>query len=313
MHIIKPVKKLFKIKRMKINNVTVFGSGVLGAQIAFHTAYHGYDVTLFDIKEELLENAKLKFEQFKTLYQKDINAASADLEAALLRVRFTTDLAKSVKDADLTIEAVPEDIRIKRDFYSKISTLAPTKTIFCTNSSTLLPSQFADQTGRPQRFLALHFANYLWKNNVAEIMGHAGTDPEIFNQVVAFAKTIGMLTIPIYKEQPGYVMNSLLVPWLIAGLDLYRNGVADAASIDKTWMKTLGADLGPMAMADLVGMSTAYHVTQSYAELTGEQQWKDRRDFLKENFIEKNKLGISTGEGFYTYPNPAYQHADFLK
>ncbi|MCF0051522.1 3-hydroxyacyl-CoA dehydrogenase [Dyadobacter sp. LJ53] len=298
---------------MKIKNVTVFGSGVLGAQIAFHTAYHGYDVTLFDIEEELLENAKLKFEQFKALYQQDINAAPADLDAAVLRVSVTTDLPESVKDADLTIEAIPESIQIKKDFYTSLSALAPTKTIFCTNSSTLLPSQFAAQTGRPDRFLALHFANYLWKNNVAEIMGHATTDPEIFEQVVAFAKTIGMLTIPIYKEQPGYVMNSLLVPWLMAGLDLYRNGVADAASIDKTWMKTLGADLGPMAMADLVGMTTAYNVTTSFAELTGEQLWKDRRDFLKENFIAKNKLGISTGEGFYSYPNPAYQDVDFLK
>lgn len=298
---------------MKIKNVTVFGSGVLGAQIAFHSAFHGYHVTLFDISEELLANAKLKFEQFKPMYQQDINATLADLDAAVSRISFTTDLAISVKDADITIEAIPESIQTKKDFYTKLSPLAPAKTIFCTNSSTLLPSQFAAETGRPERFLALHFANYLWKNNVAEIMGHSGTDPEIFDEIVQFAKTIGMVTIPIYKEQPGYVMNSVLVPWLMAGLDLYRNGVADAESIDKTWMKTVGADLGPMAMADLVGMTTAYNVTKSYAELTGEEVWRNRRDFLKENFIDKNKLGIAVGEGFYKYPNPAYQNADFLK
>jgi len=298
---------------MKIKNVTVFGSGVLGAQIAFHVAYHGYHVTLFDIKEELLALAKLKFEQFKQMYQQDIKAKLSDLDAAMLRVSFTTDLAGSIKDADLTIEAIPETIQVKKDFYTRLGALAPAKTIFCTNSSTLLPSQFAAETGRPERFLALHFANYLWKNNVAEIMGHSGTDPEIFEEVVKFAKTIGMLTIPIYREQPGYVMNSLLVPWLIAGLDLYRNGVANAPSIDKTWMKTVGADLGPMAMADLVGLTTAYNVTKTYAELTGESIWKDRNDFLKKNFIDENKLGISTGEGFYTYPNPAYQDVDFLK
>ena len=142
---------------MKINNVTVFWSGVLGAQIAFHASYHGYDATLLDIKEELLENAKLKIEQFKILYKQDTKAASADL----------------------AIEAIPESIQIKKDFYSKLSTLAPAKTIFCTNSSTLLPSQFAAETGRPQRFLALHFANYQWNNNVAEIMVHTTTDLEI--------------------------------------------------------------------------------------------------------------------------------------
>lgn len=303
---------MLKKETMKIKNVTVFGSGTLGAQIAFHTAYHGYEVILFDIKEELWESAMLKFEQFKQFYQHDIDANIEDLEATLTRLSFTTNLAESLVDADLTVEAIPENIQIKKDFYSKIAVLAPAKTIFCTNSSTLLPSQFAKETGRPEKFLALHFANYLWKNNVAEIMAHADTDPQIFDQVVEFASTIGMVPIPIYTEQPGYVMNSLLVPWLMAGLDLFRDGVADAASIDKTWMKTMGVNLGPMGMADLVGMNTAYNVATSFAELTELQIWKDRRDFIKQTFIETNKLGISTGEGFYTYPNPSYQSENFL-
>lgn len=297
---------------MKIKNVTVFGAGTLGAQIAFHSAYHGHNVTLYDIKAELWEQAKLKFEQFRQSYQEDLNAVNADLDAAIARLKFTTDLAESIKDADLTIEAIPENVQLKKDFYAQIAVLAPERTIFCTNSSTLLPSQFAAETGRPDRFLALHFANYLWKNNVAEVMAHEATSPEIFEQVVEFARTIGMVPIPIHKEQPGYIMNSLLVPWLMAGLDLFRNGVADAASIDKTWMKTMGVNLGPMAMGDLVGMNTAYHVTKSFAESTGEQLWNDRQDFIKKNFIEKNKLGISTGEGFYKYPNPIYQDIDFL-
>lgn len=298
---------------MEIKNVTVFGSGVLGAQIAFQAAYHGYNVTLFDIKQVLLDQAKLKFEQFKQLYQQDINAASVDLDAAVARVSFTTDMAESVKDADLTIEAIPENVQIKKEFYTSLGTLAPAKTIFCTNSSTFLPSQFAAETGRSERFLALHFATNLLKNNLAEIMGHPGTDPKIFDQVVQFAKTIGMVSIPIYKEQPGYITNSLLLPLLIAGFDLFRNGVADVASIDKTWMKSLGVDLGPMAMMDFVGMNTAYNVVKSYAESTDDEVWKQRQEFMKEHFIDKNKLGISTGEGFYKYPNPAYQDADFLK
>ncbi len=232
---------------------------------------------------------------------------------ALSRISLTTNLQESVQDADLTIEAISENLQIKKNFYRQLSEIAPDKTIFCTNSSTLLPSQFAVETGRPANFLALHFANYLWKNNVAEIMGHSGTAPEVFNLVVGFAKSIGMLTIPIYKEQSGYVMNSLLVPWLMAGLDLYGNGVADAESIDKTWMKTMGVNLGPMAMGDLVGMNTAYNVTQSYYQLTGETVWKERMDFLKDNFIDQGRLGISSGKGFYEYPNPSYQYPEFLE
>lgn len=298
---------------MEIKNVTVFGSGVLGAQIAFQTAYHGYHVTLFDIKEELLVLAKVKFEQFKQSYHQDAGAKLADLDIAVSTISFTTDLADSVKDADLTIEAIPENIEIKKEFYSRLGVVAPSKTIFCTNTSTLLPSQFAAETGRPGRFLALHFATNLLKNNLAEIMGHPGTDPEIFEKIVQFAKTIGMVSIPIYKEQPGYITNSLLLPLLIAGFDLYRNGVADVASIDKTWMKSLGVDLGPLAMLDFVGMNTAYNVVSSMAESSVEEVWKQRQAFMKQNFIDQNKLGISTGEGFYKYPNPAYQNADFLR
>lgn len=188
---------------MKIKNVTVFGSGVLGAQIAFQTAYHGYNVTLFDIKEEFLEQAKLKFKQFKQLYQHDKNADATELDAAVSRMNFTTDLAESVKDADLAIEAIPESVQIKKDFYTRLGAIAPAKTIFCTNSSTLLPSQFAAETGRPERFLALHFATNLLKNNLAEIMGHSGTDPKTFNQIVQFAKRLVCSPYRSIKNSPG--------------------------------------------------------------------------------------------------------------
>lgn len=111
-------------------------------------------------------------------------------------------MAEAVKDADLLVEAVPENPAIKTDFYNKLSKVAPEKTIFATNSSTLLPSQFADATGRPEKFVALHFANEIWKHNTGEVMKHARTSQKTFDDVLEFAKQIGMVAFQFTKNNP---------------------------------------------------------------------------------------------------------------
>lgn len=296
-----------------ITNVTVFGSGVLGAQIAFQTAFHGFNVTLYDLADALLEKAREKFGALGDSYKRDLCATDADVSSALARLTYTTDLARSVADADLTIEAIPENIQIKKDFYSALAKVAPAKTIFCTNSSTLLPSQFAAETGRPERFLALHFANQIWIRNTAEIMGHPGTDPAVFDTVVAFAKAIGMVALPIHKEQPGYILNSLLVPFLKIAWDLHYTGVADPETIDKTWMIATGAPVGPFAIMDVVGLTTVYNISKLHADATGNAQDHKSAQAMKEQFVDQGKLGVLSGQGFYSYPDPAYLKPDFLK
>ncbi len=113
---------------------------------------------------------------------------------------YTSNLEEALKDADLLIEAIPEEIQIKKDFYKQAAQLAADKTIFASNSSTLLPSQFADSTGRPQQFLNLHFANQIWLRNTAEIMAHPKTDENIKKEIIQFSKDIGMVPIVVNKE-----------------------------------------------------------------------------------------------------------------
>lgn len=297
---------------MNYKNITVAGSGVLGYQIAFQAAYHDFNVVVYDINDEILSKAKAKFDTMSTAFKEDLHASEKQLQRAFNNLSYTSNLEEAVKNADLLIEAVPENPKIKIDFYKKLAQVAPSKTIFATNSSTLLPSQFADATGRPTKFLALHFANEIWKHNTAEIMGHDQTDPEVFKDVIAFAKAIGMLALPLAKEQPGYILNSLLVPLLTAATDLYVTGVADIQTIDKTWMKATGAPLGPFGILDVVGITTAYNINKIAAEESKDELKIKTVNFLKEQFIDKNKLGVSTGEGFYKYPNPAYKEEDFL-
>ena len=298
---------------MTYKNVTVAGSGILGYQIAFQAAYHGFNVIVYDISDEVLEQAKSKFNWMCKAFRKDLRATQEQLDTAFDNLSYTSDLAEAVKDADLMIEAIPEIPEIKIEFYEKLANLAPEKTVFATNTSTLLPSQFAESTGRPAQFLALHFANKIWMHNVAEIMGHPRTDPKVFDEVVAFATNIGMVPMPLYKEQPGYIMNSLLAPFIDAGLQLLAKEVADPHTIDKTWMIVTGAPVGPFGILDTIGINTAYNITKMSAERTQSPVRFKAVKYLKEQLIDQNKLGAATGEGFYSYPNPAYMNPDFLK
>ncbi|MDJ0392805.1 3-hydroxyacyl-CoA dehydrogenase [Rhodococcus sp. G-MC3] len=284
---------------IEIDKVTVLGTGVLGSQIAFQTAYRGFDVTVYDINNEILSKAKERFEKLAATYTREVSG-STDLEtdAALQRISYSSDLADAVECADLVIEAIPEVLDIKRDTYERLGEVAPAKTIFATNSSTLLPSELKDFTGRPDKFLALHFANQIWKFNTAEVMGTADTDPAVFDSVVDFATAIGMVPIPIHKEKAGYVLNSLLVPFLNAAGELAAFGYANPEDVDRVWRIATGAPLGPFQIYDVVGLTTPYNILVNGSE-------SDRRiaSWIKENYLDAGKLGVSSGEGFYRYPN----------
>lgn len=298
---------------MNYRNITVAGSGVLGSQIAYQTAFKGFNVSVYDINDEALERAKERIVNLKPRYQEDLGATSEAVNAAYDRISFSSDLSQAVADADLVIEAIPEVVQMKIDFYKKLGEAVPAKTIFATNSSTLLPSQFAHATARPEKFLALHFANEIWKNNTAEIMRHPGTDMKVFDEVIAFAKAIGMVALPLHKEQPGYILNSLLVPLLEAAQLLLVKEVADVETIDKTWMVATGAPLGPFAILDVVGINTAYNIGLAKAQATVDQNFEKVAALLKSEYVDKGKLGRATGEGFYKYPNPNFIKPDFLK
>lgn len=298
---------------MTNQKIMVAGGGVLGSQIAMQVAYHGYKVALYDINEEAITHAKERVASLREPYKRDIQATDELFDEALERLTYTTNMKEAVSDASLVIEAVPEVIKVKVNFYESLRSVAPAQTIFATNTSTLLPSQFAQATGRPEKFLALHFANEIWKNNTAEVMKHEGTDEQVFQRVIAFARSIGMVALPLHKEQPGYILNSLLVPLLDAAEMLYVNEVADPYTIDKTWMIATGAPLGPFAILDVVGLQTAYNIVQMKAAQSKKDVYIRLATLLKEQYIDKGKLGRASGEGFYKYPNPAFLEEDFLK
>lgn len=282
---------------IEIRKVTVLGTGVLGSQIAFQTAFHGFDVTAYDISDEALAAARGRLDQLAVVYREQVpGGGDGKAETTAADIVLSSDLAQAVSDADLVIEAVPEVLSIKQDTYEKLGKLAPERTIFATNSSTLLPSAIKDFTGRPDRFLALHFANQVWHFNTAEIMGTSETDPAVYRAVVDFAAAIGMVPIEIHKEKAGYVLNSLLVPLLDAAMNLAEGGYASPEDVDKTWTIGTGAPAGPFRILDIIGLTTPYNI-MAHGDATSQRI----AEWLKTNYIDQGKLGIATGEGFYKY------------
>lgn len=281
-----------------MQNVTVLGTGVLGRQIMYQAAFHGKKVMGYDISDEIIEQSRKQMQTVANWVAADIPEMTPEKTAeALANIRYTSDLATAVADADIVIEAVPEAMEIKKETYSKMAPLLPEKTILCTNSSTLLPSMLMDCTGRPEKFMALHYANHVWKMNTAECMPSPKTAPETFEAVVRYAEETGMVPIRIMKEKDGYILNSLLIPLLNAACKLYGGGFAEPADIDATWRIGTGAPHGPFAILDIVGPTTAFNIMSA----SPDPELRLFAKKMKEEYMDKGKLGLATGEGFFKY------------
>ena len=310
---------------MTFQNIVVCGGGVLGSQIAFQLAFCELNVIVWVRSEESIKRTKLKISEIEKLYLKDLeiftnnpkyyiygiignktNLTSEEIELYKNRIKNTTnkikfiiDIKEAVKNADLIIESIAEIKEEKNIFYKNLSNLLEEKTILATNTSTFIPSMFANLTGRPKKFLSMHFANIIHRANTLEIMGHSETDKNVINEIIKFAEKINMIPLPINKEQPGYILNTLLGPWLQSAAMLWANGIADAETIDKTWVLGTGSPNGPMRTFDIIGLKTIYNIYQSKKE----SELDTFKLFLLKikEMIDNGKTGVESGEGFYKY------------
>lgn len=311
---------------MKFKNIVVAGGGVLGSQIAFQTAFKGFNVKVWLRSEGSIKRAKPKFDRLEEIYLKTLEAmktnpaayarglsdskelSNEEIDALKDRVtkahesiQLVTSYEEAFKDADLVIEAIAEIPEEKIEFYSEMAKYLPEDSVVVTNSSTLLPSTFANHTGRPEKYLALHFANEIWRNNTAEVMGHPGTEQKYFDQVVEFASAIGMVPLKLNKEQPGYLLNSMLVPFLQSAQRLLANDVSDHETIDKTWRLATGAPLGPFQILDVVGLTTAYNISSMTPGSEDPTSESGKVLAMLKKYIDEGKTGVNAGEGFYKY------------
>lgn len=316
---------------MTIKKVTVAGGGVLGAQIAYAAAFHGYDVTIWGRRDDSIERIKPRIDRLHQIYSQELEVAPsyigekkpnyprsffaskeeiteeriAELKEVNEKVYksfiYTTDLEEGFGNADLVIEAIAEVVDQKKDFYEKIAPFLKEEAILVTNSSTLLPSMFREYTGREEKFLSLHFANNIHRQNLAEVMKHDKTDDAVMKEVVEFARSIGMYPAVLKKEQPGYILNSILVPVLGAGLALYGNDVADPVDIDMDWKIGTGSPKGPFEIIDLVGLTTVINILSNNPASQDPSTPIGKAMIKLKEMADKGHIGIESGQGFYKY------------
>ena len=311
-----------------VKRVTIAGCGTEGSQIASMVAYKGFETTVWLRSEGSIERARPRLasvkkqivgvlEAWKTdpsaycrglsderdVAPEQIDELIAQAEERLPKIHLTTSLEEAFGEADVVIECINEDPAQKTDLYEKIAPVMPEHTVLLTDSSTFLPSTFADATGRPDRYLTLHFANQIWRNNLTELMRHDRTSDESFALAEQFSHAIGMIPLKLNKEQPGYILNTLLIPWFRAALQLVATGVSDPATVDLCWELDTGAtkDQTPFRKLDKVGLPLAMHIMGMQPGADDSATVNGQIVALLKGYVEAGKTGIAVGEGFYRY------------
>ena len=312
-----------------VRRVTVAGGGTQGSQIASQIAYKGYDVTVWVRSEESVGRARPRFDRVRGQYldalegmrtgsaeaycrglsdKRDLTDAEIDelkalAEERLGAIRFVVDYDEAFGDADVVVECINENPAEKTAFYTELAKHLPERTVLLTDSSPMLPRMFADATGRPDRFMSFHFANQIWRNNITELMRQDRTSDETFELAKQFAAAIGMIGLPLNKEQPGYILNTLLIPWLKAAVGLVANGVADVETVDKTWVLATGADpmQGPFRKLDRIGLPLAWKIMSMDPAASDPDSTIAKSVALLKEYIDAGKTGTAAGEGFYKY------------
>lgn len=294
-----------------IKKVLLLGAGTMGQQISIPCALSGFDVVIYDINDDALKKAMEgipKIMAGMVLWKK---ATQEEADAALKRISTTTDPEIAAREADIISESVPEKPELKIKIFSQFNNLCPERTIFTTNTSTLLPSMIADATGRPDKFIALHFHD-VSMTNVVDIMPHPGTSKETIQLVKEFAEKAGQLPIMMEKEHSGYVFNYMIGAVFTSAQTLATKNVASIEDIDRAWMGVTHMMMGPFALMDSIGLDTMLSFTEYWAERMKDPQWKKNAEFLR-SYVEKGHLGKKTKKGFYDYPKPKFMQPDFLK
>ena len=299
------------MKAEDIKKVLIIGGGTMGQQIGVSCAMAGLDVAVYDISDEAIEQSKKRTIKLIGYMAKIGKVKAGEEENVFARMTFTTDAAAAAKDADLVSDSVPEDPKLKGKIFAQFNALCPERTVFTTNPSTLLPSMFAAEAGRPDKFAALHYHD-IRLTNVVDVMPHPGTSKETVELVRDFAIRIDQNPIVMHRQSPGYVFNFMLSELFKTAQTLAANDVATPFDVDRAWMGVLHAPMGPFGMMDSVGLDTVYHITNYWAERLKDPQAQKNAAFMKQ-YVERGELGQKTGKGVYTYPNPEFTRPGFVK
>jgi 3-hydroxybutyryl-CoA dehydrogenase len=282
---------------MQIKTVGVVGCGLMGSGITQVCAQSGYQTVVREINDDLLQKGIKKIDGFLSKSVEKGKLTAEQKAAAMANIRGTTKLT-DLKDCDLIIEAVIENIDLKKEIFGELEAVCPAHTIFASNTSSLTITEMAAATKRTDRFVGLHFFNPVPLMKLVEVVRTIATSQETFDTAFAFAKSVGKEPIAC-KDNSGFVVNLLLVPYLLDAIRAVENKVASIEDIDKGMMLGCGHPMGPLTLLDFVGIDTTYYIA--------EIMFKEYRDakYAPPPLLRKMVLagyhGKKTGKGFYDY------------
>jgi 3-hydroxybutyryl-CoA dehydrogenase len=288
--------------------VAIIGAGSMGRQIALQLASYGSDLLIVDPSEDSRAAAKQYIEQTgKELEEKGILPPAA--ASAIHRVEIRPGYEEELGDCWLVIEAVPEQIELKRDLFSKLSSHAPIETILATNSSSFRSGLLADVTVAPERLMNIHFLNHPWLRPAVELMTSGYTDEAHLGRVYSFLRASGLYPVVVKGASTGFLFNRIWRAIKKESLKVVAEGHGVPEDIDRFWCMSTGLKMGPFALMDRVGLDVVLDIERHYASESGDP--KDQPPSFLEEMVERGQLGVKSGEGFYRYPDPPFEHPDW--
>jgi 3-hydroxybutyryl-CoA dehydrogenase len=285
---------------MTIEKLGVVGCGLMGSGIAQTAAQAGLQVTVREVSTELLDRGFANIDKSLARLVQRGTLTAADRDSARNRLRGTTNL-DDLATCDMIIEAITEQLAAKKELFRALDGVCPTKTIYASNTSSLSITEMAVSTKRPERFVGLHFFNPVPIMKMAEVIRTIATDPKIFEEVSALAARMGKTAVRT-SDRTGFVVNRLLVPYLLDAVRALEEGVASIVDLDQAMKLGCGHPMGPLTLLDFVGLDTTYYIANIMYD-----EFKERRFApppLLKRMVMAGWNGRKSGRGFYDYSDP---------
>jgi len=280
-----------------VKQVGVLGCGLMGSGIAQVAAAAGYETVVRDVSKELLDRGRAGIEKSLAKFVEKGKLPPGDRDATLKRLTFTTAVA-ALKGVDVVIEAITEDLGLKNALFKELDGLCGPATIFASNTSSLTIAEMAAATKRADRFVGLHFFNPVPLMPLVEVVRTVTTSDETFKQAFAFARSLGKEPVAA-KDNSGFIVNLLLVPYLLDAIRAVERGVGSVPDIDKAMQLGCGYPMGPLTLLDFVGLDTTYHIAEIMFKEYREQRYAPPP--LLKRMVLAGMYGKKSGKGFYDY------------
>ncbi len=282
---------------MQIKKVGVLGCGLMGSGIAQTTAQSGYQTVVVEVEQKFLDKGMSGIEKSLGKFVEKGKMSAVDRDACLGRLKGSTSL-EDLADCDIVIEAITEDPKIKKETYTAIDSIVKKSAIFASNTSSLTITELSMATARPKQFAGLHFFNPVPLMKLVEVVRTIVTTDETFSAAFEFAKSLGKEPVAC-KDNSGFIVNRLLVPYILDAIRAYEEGVGTIEDIDKAMQLGCGYPMGPFTLLDFVGLDTTYYISKVMFEEYHEKRFSSPA--LLRKMVLAGRFGRKSGAGFYDY------------